>query len=198
MVGRDVPNSISSDRLLIVPPRLEDVRPVFDAVHESLAELRPWMPWSVGEYTMEGCEESIRRAIARFVTYEDLRYHFFDRTSGELIGSSGLHRLDWRIPRCEIGYWVRTSRAGKGYVSEAVLALTRVAFERLGAKRVEIRCDDRNDASGRVAERCGFRLDGLLRNWTLGTDGSLRDERIYSLTDLSGLQVTGDLGNGER
>ena len=184
----DVPEEIETERLLISMPRLEHVKPVYDAVRESLAELRPWMPWAGGEYTLEGCEENLRGAIARFVTFADLRYHFFDRSSGELLGSSGLHRIDWRIPRFEIGYWVRTSAAGKGYVSETVRALTSVAFRRLGARRVEIRCDDRNEASAAVAVRCGFSLDGILHNWTIGTDGSLRDERIYSLTDISDLE----------
>lgn len=184
----DVPEELTSERLLISRPRLEHVRPLHEAVNESLAELRPWMPWASGEYTVEGCEESLRGAIARFVTFKDLRYHFFDRSSGALLGSSGLHRIDWRIPRFEIGYWVRTTAARKGYVSEAVRALSTTAFERLGANRVEIRCDDRNEASGRVAERCGFILDGVLRNYTVGNDGTLRDERVYSLTDISGLR----------
>lgn len=187
MDSPDVPVQITSDRLYLSQPLLEHVKPLYDAVHESLAELRPWMAWAHGEYSLDGCEENLRRAIARFVTFEDLRYHFFDRRSGQLLGSSGLHRIDWRIPRFEIGYWVRTSAAKRGYVSEAVRTLSRVAFETLGAKRVEIRCDDRNEASARVAERCGFELDGVLRNWTVGTDGSLRDERIYSLTEISPL-----------
>ena len=185
-MGPDVPDEIESERLLISRPRLEHLQPLFGAVMASLPELRPWMPWAA-DYTLDGCEESLRRAIASFVTYQDLRYHFFDRSSGELLGSSGLHRINWRIPRFEIGYWVRTSAAGKGYVSEAARTLTTLAFERLGAKRVEIRCDDRNEASGMVAEHCGFHLDGVLRNYTVGTDGTLRDERIYSLTDLSDL-----------
>ena len=187
MENPDVPAQITSERLLISQPLLEHVKPLYDAVQESLPELRPWMPWAAGEYSMEGCEETLRGAMARFVTFADLRYHIFDRESGRLLGSSGLHRIDWRIPRFEIGYWVRTSAAKRGYVSESVRALSRVAFERLGAKRVEIRCDDRNEASARVAERCGFELDGVLRNWNLGTDGTLRDERIYSLTDLKNL-----------
>ncbi|HEX7005226.1 MAG TPA: GNAT family N-acetyltransferase [Trueperaceae bacterium] len=184
----DVPVEFDTERLRIVMPRLEDAGPLHEAVHESLAQLKPWMPWARGEYTLEGCEESIRRAMARFITFEDLRFHYFDRASGELLGSSGLHRIDWRVPRFEIGYWIRTSAAGRGYVSEAVRGLASVAFERLGARRVEIRCDDLNEASGRVARRCGFTLDGVLRNWTIGTDGTVRDERIYSLTDISGLK----------
>jgi RimJ/RimL family protein N-acetyltransferase len=145
--------------------------------------LRPWMAWARGDYTLEACEINTRQAIAKFVTRQDLRYQFVDRTSGEMVGSSGLHRINWQVPRFEIGYWVRTSRSGQGYVGETVRALTRLAFEALGARRVEIRCDDLNLASARVAERCGFELDTILRNWQRGPDGTLRHERIYSMVD---------------
>jgi len=60
------------------------------------------------------------------------------------------------------------------------VALTKLAFEQLNALRVEIRCDDRNHKSSRVAERAGFQLEGILRNESHGLDGSLRSTRVYS------------------
>lgn len=179
---REVPDEIRSERLTIRCPRVEDVKDIYRSVTESLPELRPWMPWAHTDYSLEECEINTRQAIAKFTTRQDLRYHFHDRSNGEHIGSSGLHRIDWRVPRFEIGYWIRSSRVGNGYVSETVRALSRLAFEQLGANRVEIRCDDLNRASARVAERCGFELEGTLLNWRRGPDGSLRHERVYAMT----------------
>jgi RimJ/RimL family protein N-acetyltransferase len=187
----DVPEVIDTERLSIRAPRVEDVPGLVSAVGESLAELEPWMRWATRDYSAESCEASVRQAIARFVTRQDLRYHLLDRASGEILGSSGLHRINWQVPRFEIGYWVRTSRAGRGIVSESVRALTRTAFEALGARRVEIRCDDLNLASARVAERCGFELESTLRNWQRAPDGSLRHERVYVLLDAAGLAGPG-------
>lgn len=183
----NVPDLIESERLTIRCPRLEDVPALHAAVRESRNELEPWMEWARGDYGFEECERTTREAIARFLTRQDLRYHFHDRETDELLGSSGLHRINWRVPRFEIGYWVRTSHVGRGYVSEAVRALAAMAFDRLGAKRVEIRCDDENLASARVAEACGFHLDVVLRNWHRGQDGSLRHERVYARLDPQGL-----------
>jgi RimJ/RimL family protein N-acetyltransferase len=56
-----------------------------------------------------------------------------------------------------------------------------MGFENLGANRIEIRCDDRNERSARVAERLGFKLDGTLRCDSRGMDKVLRGTRIYSL-----------------
>src|SRR5262249_23649796 len=84
-------------------------------------------------------------------------------------------------PRFEIGYWVRRTREGQGYVSEAVRGLARFALRTLGAQRVEIHCSHRNERSQRVAERCGFTLDARLRNQAREPDGTLRDTLVYSL-----------------
>ncbi len=98
-----------------------------------------------------------------------------------LVGSSGLHRIDWDVPKFEIGYWCRTRFTGRGYVTEAVRGITAFAFGTLGARRVEIRCDSRNLPSARVAERAGFQLEGELRNSEVGTNGELRSTLVYSM-----------------
>ena len=59
-------------------------------------------------------------------------------------------------------------------------ALTRFAFDRLEARRVEIRMDAGNERSWRVAERVGFRLEGVLRGNSLTPAGELRDTRVYA------------------
>lgn len=184
----DVPETITTDRLELRAPDLGHVGQITEAVQASLPELKPWMPWATDDYDEQGCEASVREAIAAFVLKRDLRYHIFERSTGEFVGSTGLHRIRWNVPRFEIGYWLASSRTGRGYTTEAVRALTRLAFEGLRAKRVEIRCDDRNEASAAVALRCGFSFDGVLRNYTIGVDGSPRHERIYSLIDIADLR----------
>ncbi|HUB27599.1 MAG TPA: GNAT family protein, partial [Tepidisphaeraceae bacterium] len=80
----------------------------------------------------------------------------------------------------EIGYWIRTSLAGGGYASEAVAALTRLAFDSFKAARVEIQTDELNTRSRRVAERAGFVLEGILRNQYHHRNGELRNACVYS------------------
>jgi len=67
-------------------------------------------------------------------------------------------------------------------MTEAVLGITAFAFDALGARRVEIRCDSRNLPSARVAERAGYLLEGELQNNEIGTDGEPRDILIYAMT----------------
>lgn len=81
----------------------------------------------------------------------------FLKETGALVGGSGLHRIDWSVPKFEIGYWCRTRFAGHGYITEAVRGLGAFAFDQLGARRVEILCDSRNHRCVRVAELAGIR-----------------------------------------
>lgn len=179
-----VPNRLETSRLILRCPELSDVPFDYQAIKESLKELKPWMPWATEDYTLETCEESIRSAIAKYITKEDFRMLFFDKETGKLIGSSGLHRIDWKVPKFEIGYWCRTSETGKGYVTEVVRGLTTLCFEQFNAARVEIRCDDLNLKSAAVAERCGFTLEGILKNNERNSKGELRSTRVYALTRL--------------
>ncbi len=178
---KDFPESFETGRLLIRSPLPGDGPQMHAAVNESLGELTPWMPWPKEHRTVEDSEASVRRARARFVAREDLMLLLLHKGTETLVGSSGLHRIDWNVPKFEIGYWCRTRFAGQGYVTEAVRGISAFAFEALGARRLEIRCDSRNLPSARVAERAGFRLEGELRNNELDTSGHLRDTRVYAM-----------------
>jgi ribosomal-protein-serine acetyltransferase len=175
-----VPESFETGRLVVRAPRWEDAAAINAAVLESLAELRPWLRWAQAAPTLEESEESVHRARLRFLARRDLRLHIFHKHSGVLLGASGLHRIDWALRRFEIGYWLRTSQTGRGYMSEAVAGITDLAAGELAANRVEIRCDARNTRSRRIPERLGFRLEGVLRSEALDPDGRPADEMVFA------------------
>lgn len=179
-----VPEQISTERLLLLAPRPGLGQALNAAVCESIAQLKPWMVWAQTPPSIEESETVLRHQLARFTLRTDLAYQIYARTpegqAGRLLGGTGLHRLDWDVRRFEIGFWIRTSAQGQGYVSEAVQALAGMAFEDLRARRVEIRMDDTNLRSRAVAERCGFEFEGLLRRDSLSPAGEPRDTRVYA------------------
>jgi RimJ/RimL family protein N-acetyltransferase len=175
-----IPESFESKRLLIRAPLWDDGVMVNEAIIESIEELQPWMPWARNIPKMEETEINIRRSRLQFLDRTDLRLLLILKETGQLIGSSGLHRIDWQSRKFEIGYWVRTSYGNQGYITEAVEAITNYAVQELHANRIEIRCDGRNSRSARVAERQGFTLEGILRNDMCDVDGSLRNTMVFS------------------
>jgi RimJ/RimL family protein N-acetyltransferase len=178
----DFPESFETERLLIRSPLPGDGQELHAAVGESLEELTPWMPWPKVHRTVDDSEASARRARVAFLKRSELRLHLYLKGTETLVGSSGLQGIDWEVPKFEIGYWCRTGFTGRGYITEAVRGITAFAFDALGARRVEIRCDSRNLASMRVAERAGFLLEGELHNNEVSTDGEPRDTLIFALT----------------
>ena len=187
----DLPAELVTSRLVLRPPRAGDGPAINRAIVESFTELHEWVPWARTLPTIEDSERFAREGAAKFLRREDMPLLMFRAADGEFVGASGFPRLDWSVPRFEIGYWCRTSCVGHGYVSEAVAAQTRFAFESLNARRVELRIDERNAKSRRVAERLGFEIEGRLRRDSLGNDGSVRNTLIYSLIALDRLKAPG-------
>ena len=142
------------------------------------------MPWAGTMPSVDESEVHCRRQQARFILREDFVMLMFvrgaDGGEGELVGGTGLHRIDWTLRRFEIGYWRKTGCEGRGFVTEAVRALARMAFDSLDARRVEIRMDDNNAPSWKVAERAGFTLEALLRFDSATPAGEPRSTRVYA------------------
>ncbi|WLR42186.1 GNAT family N-acetyltransferase [Bacillus carboniphilus] len=177
----DFPNEFYTDRLLIRRPDPGDGKVVFNAIQASIQELKPWMEFAQKQQTEEDLEVFMREAHTNFINREDLHLLVFDRKTGDFIASSGLHRINWSIPKFEIGYWIDSRKSGKGYMTETVEGITNFAFETLKARRVEIRCDSDNERSRRVAERLDFPLEGILKNSARSMDKSgLKDTCIFA------------------
>ena len=180
----DIPESLVTERLLLRPPRRGDGPVLHEAIVESLPALRQFLaslPWVAEEQTHQSAELFCRNSAANVAARKDLPYLLFQRDTGRLLGACGLHRTQWEVPKTEIGYWLRTSEAGRGYASEAVHALVDAARTCIGAVRIEIITDEHNLASRKVAERCGFQLEGVLRNERRDPQGVLRNTCVYAL-----------------
>lgn len=176
----DFPEQFESERLIIRAPLWGDGASNNEAIKESIEELRPWMPWASKIPSVEESEINIRMSRLEFLERKDLRLLLTLKDGGTIIGSSGLHRIGWKARKFEIGYWIRTSYAKQGFMTEAVNAIADFAITQLKANRIEIRCDERNKRSAHVAQRCGFTLEGILRSEVCGVDGQLTNTMVFS------------------
>jgi len=80
-----------------------------------------------------------------------------------------------------IGYWIDRARAGRSYTSEAVVVLSRYAFEELGLHRLEICIVPRNRNSRRVMEVLAIREEGTAKGF-LEINGTWEDHVRYGIT----------------
>ena len=98
---------------------------------------------------------------------------------GEFLGLALVPRVDREGRTAELGYIVAPAARGRGVATEALRLLTKWALEELGMLRLELLIGVQNDASKRVAERSGYRREGLLRSVHL-KQGRREDTEIWS------------------
>jgi hypothetical protein len=111
----DLPASLSTERMLLRVPEPGDGPVFYEAITESLPELRQFLAslsWVGGEQSVEASEAFCRNAQANFLARRDLPFFMFERASGKLLGATGLHRPNWATPKLELGYWCRSSVSG--------------------------------------------------------------------------------------
>ncbi|MFD9359245.1 GNAT family N-acetyltransferase [Streptomyces sp. NPDC060031] len=114
---------------------------------------------------------------------DDTGYSFAARlgSGGPLVAAVGVHVHEaFGTNSYEIGYWAAKEHRGQGFMTEAVTAVARWAFTDLGAVRLEWRAEVGNAASRAVAEKAGFRAEGLLRA-SLHRAGTVRDSWVGAL-----------------
>src|SRR6266850_7327878 len=159
--------------------RPEDVPPLFAAVEESREILGRWMPWCHPAYSIE---DSSSFVLSREVEWQKGEHYSFviaDRRTGSFIGGTGLNFVNRVHNFANIGYWIRSSHAGRGFATCAVRLVARFGFEELGFHRLEIVVAVENKASVRVAEKAGARYEGSLRN-RLRVHGNPHDALLFS------------------
>lgn len=179
----DLPDELTGERVYLRSLRSDDGPAMLAAIEESRTELDPWLTWPKDFQTEDHARDYCIRMAADWLRRSQLVFGIFARTTDTYLGGTGLHQINWNIPAFEIGYWLRTSATGNGYMTEAVSLLTVFAFEQLGARRVKINSDVENKTSRAIPERLGYLLEGTLRNDSVAPSGEVRSTAVYALTD---------------
>ncbi|MDZ4763387.1 MAG: GNAT family protein [Chloroflexota bacterium] len=175
-----LPPFLETERLILRPPRAGDGEIMHAAIRDSFAHLHPFIEFAKTLPTPQDSETFVREAALRHHQLEEFVFMLIRKDDGAFLGNSGMHHINWDVPRFEIGYWLAAPYEGNGYMSEAVGALVTFALKELHAIRLEIRCDARNRRSAAVAERVGFSLEGRLRCEKRDNAGELADTLIYA------------------
>jgi ribosomal-protein-serine acetyltransferase len=134
-----------------------------EAATESWADAGRWLEWVHQGYALEESRAWIESVIAGRARGDLYEFFIFD-PDGRFLGGCGLNRMDTRFLKANLGYWVRSSAAGKGVATTATRLVARYGFEQLGLQRIEIIAAVENRASQRVAEKAGAHKEGILRN----------------------------------
>jgi ribosomal-protein-serine acetyltransferase len=137
-----------------------DAEELYALVEANRDRLARWMPWAADQ-TLDGTLEFIRLTRRQVADNDGLQAAIV--RGGRIAGVVGFHRVDWQNRSTSMGYWLDERQEGRGIMTLAVRALVDHALLVWGLNRVEIRAAADNRRSRAIAERLGFREEGVLR-----------------------------------
>jgi ribosomal-protein-serine acetyltransferase len=136
----------------------EDLHSVVEANRDYLAR---WMPWAARQ-TLEDTVGFIRDTRKQLTDNNGFQTVIVDHE--RIVGMAGFHGLSWQVRSTSLGYWLAESAQGRGTMTRSVAALVDHAFGVWQLDRVEIRARVTNAPSRAVAQRLGFKQEGILRD----------------------------------
>jgi RimJ/RimL family protein N-acetyltransferase len=178
--------SLESQRLVLRCFEQRDVGELFEAISRSREHLERWLEWPATMTSMEELAEWVCGVEpGRYDATQPFGMGLFAKSDGRLVGAAGLKVRSFSLRAgvyqwLDVSYWIDVRALGNGYAREAVRRLARHAIDDLGVQRVELRIETGNAQSIVVAERAGFRFEGVLRA-TMLRHGALRDVAVFSL-----------------
>ena len=171
---------LTDGTIVLRPFQPKDAAQVYEAVHESLTELKPWMSWAYDAYSQQEAENFIRITRARWEEKSLFAFAIADARTGDILGGCSLSHKHPVYHYCNLGYWVRTSRQGAGMAGRAAKLAARYGFEHGGIIRAEIVMAAGNEKSRRVAEKINAHYEGILLN-RMVVGRIIYDAYMYSL-----------------
>lgn len=169
--------TIETDRLRLIKATPDRAVELF--AFSGDPEATRFMTWPTNT-SFDQAENTLRYIVSRYERQEVAPWLIEHQGRNRVIGMAG---FNWWMPhhaRAEISYALARPWWGKGLATEVVQAVLRFGFEEMGCNRLEALIHPDNLSSRRVAEKVGFRQEGILREALL-LKGIPADHLIYGL-----------------
>jgi RimJ/RimL family protein N-acetyltransferase len=171
-----VRTEIHTERLLLRPHRPEDAADVRAYADDPTAAR--WLPLLPSPYTADDARWWVEEGSPAAWVQGCAQFAVVERASGRVVGGVGVPRVSWAAGVGEVGYVIGALWRGRGYATEAVVAVTDWAFAH-GIARMELTPDPANVASQRVAAAAGFTREGMRRSAGPARGGGRADQVVW-------------------
>lgn len=153
--------TLTTDRMIMRKMLVSDYKDMFD--YSSRPETSRYLLW-----TPHDSPKFSKRYLSYLQgQYRDENFYDFaleDKATKKMIGTCGFTSFDLENNAAEVGYVLHPDFWGKGLAAEALQRLMRFGFTELRLHRLVAKIIDENEASKRVAEKCGFRHESTHKN----------------------------------
>ncbi len=171
---------MSHFNIAIRPYQPGDAILIYEAAHESIADIYPWMPWCHPGYTLEESEKWLETCLSEREAKRAFDFAIYEESTHQFLGAVAINQLHPGHQFANLGYWVRSSCTGHGIAVAAVRLCAQFGFDELKLRRLEILTAAGNVRSQRVAEKAGATREGVLRQ-RLNISGVWHDAIMFSL-----------------
>jgi RimJ/RimL family protein N-acetyltransferase/nitrite reductase/ring-hydroxylating ferredoxin subunit len=174
------PNPPLTDEVVSLRPfNADDVPAIVAACQDT--DIQRWIPMIPVPYTEADARRYVLMTLQAWHDGTSAEFAVVDPASDRLLGSIGLH-FGPNPRRHAVGYWVAPEARRRGVALRAVRLVVRWGFEHLAIERLALWTLPGNVASQAVAERAGFRNEGVIRNWEADRDDHPVDAVMFSMT----------------
>ncbi len=178
-----VDTALLTKRVVVRRFRENDGAQLYDLLQANRVYLEDAFPSTLSENSSkEKSEWYVRVRLAKWLLQEEYCFGVWDNDSAKLIGFIRLFRIDWHIPKSEVGFFIDRDFSSKGIMTEVLLVIIKFAFSQLKLEKISLRTAMDNYASQRLARKCGFRREGDLRADFKKTSGEIIDVMVLGLT----------------
>ena len=160
----ETPSKLETERLILRPYQKGDGNPYFSLLQHNRDHLKEHVNEATTIKDKEQAEIRVRELAADWVSRTRFVMSIWEKVSGTYIGEIWIEPMKWDVPSFEIGWFLDKDYERKGFATEAVKISLTFLFEDLKAHKVVAKARETNVRSFKLAERCGFVKEGLLRD----------------------------------
>lgn len=169
-------------RIVLRRFRENEGKALYELIRDNSTFIEDYLPVTLKQNsTKADSEYYIRQSIIAWLNNDAYTFGIWDAKTADLIGMIKIFHIDWRVPKGEIAFFVDHEFSGKGLMTEALTLACDFALEELRMNRIFLRSAADNYGCLRVARKCGFLREGVLRNDFRTEAGILIDTVIFGL-----------------
>jgi RimJ/RimL family protein N-acetyltransferase len=158
----------------------EDLEGYFELVENNRKRLEDFFTGTVSKtQTLEDTRTFLVDILQRANNKTYFPYIIVEDDSRKIVGFLDLKNLDWSVPKSEVGCYIDEHYAGQGITTKAFCLFCDFCFKEYGFQQLFLRTHETNTSARRVAEKCGFEIEGTIRKDYKTTSGELVDLIYY-------------------
>lgn len=183
-MNSEIPLELLTNRLLLRCYQDSDAADFLQLLLTNKNRLSPTFPGRIAmNRKIEGAAYFIRQMRADWQHKRVFEFGIWLLDTNQYIGNIALKNFEKRVPKAEIGYYLDGNAEGQGLATEALRAVITFGFDTLGMNKIFVKMPVQNYRSYRLAERCGFIREGLLRrDFRSDEETGLVDVYFYGMT----------------